>query len=78
LPGPHRTPVGEGEGHVGVEPNTGVSEFTEFVDALRGQRAESERIVRRALRRVGDRYPERFLDEVRDMTSSSWLRRRTW
>ena len=35
-----------------VEPNTDVSEFVEFLDSLRGQRAESERVVRHGLRRV--------------------------
>jgi len=53
---------------VSVEPNIGVSEFAEFTDALRGQRALSERAVRHALRRVGDRYPGRFLDDVHDIS----------
>ena len=53
-----------------VEPNTDVGEFAEFADALRGQRANSERVVRHALRRVGDRYPVRFLDEVRDISQA--------
>jgi hypothetical protein len=47
-------------GIVSVESNIGVSEFAEFTDALRGQRTLSERAVRHALRRVGDRYPGAF------------------
>ena len=51
-----------------VEPNTNVSEFAEFADALRGQRAQSERLVRHALRRVGGQHRGRFLDEIRDLS----------
>lgn len=51
-----------------VEPNLDLGEFAEYADTLRGQRAENEKLVRHALRRVGDRYPARFLDEVRDIT----------
>jgi PAS domain-containing protein len=51
-----------------VEPNTDVSEFAEFADALRGQRAQSERVVRHALHRVDERHPGRFLDEMRDIS----------
>jgi PAS domain-containing protein len=60
--------TGAGGGIVGVQPNIDLSEFAEFVDALRGHRADSEQLVRHALRRVGERYPERFLDEVRDIS----------
>jgi hypothetical protein len=53
---------------VGAKPNTDLSEFAEFADALLGQRADSEQVVRHALRRVGERYPERFPDEVRNIS----------
>jgi hypothetical protein len=50
---------------VGVKADTDLSEFAEFAefaDALCGQRTQSERVVRHALERVGERCPVRFLD----------------
>ena len=55
-------------GIVGVKASTDLSEFAAFADALRGHRTESEQVVRHALERVGERYPGRFLDEVRDIS----------
>ena len=39
-------------------------EFAEFAEALRGQRLRSARVVRRALRRAGQRYPAVLSEEL--------------
>lgn len=43
-------------------------EFAEFAEALRGQRLRSARVVRRALRRAGQRYPDSISDELNDVS----------
>ena len=47
-----------------MDPAPGVSEFAEFADALEGQRVQSERVVRLALRRAGDHSSTVVLDEL--------------
>src|SRR5215216_5339932 len=55
---------------VGVKQTNDLSEFAEFADALQGQRMQSERVVRLALRRVGDRYPGGVVDEMNDVANA--------
>jgi PAS domain-containing protein len=51
-----------------VEPKLDLSAFADFADALQDQRVRSEQLVRRALSRVGDHYPDRFRDELNDVS----------
>lgn len=53
---------------MGVEPKLDLSAFADFADALQDQRVRSEQLVRRALNRVGDHYPDRFRDELNDVS----------
>jgi PAS domain-containing protein len=43
-------------------------EFAEFAEALRGQRVQTARVVRRALRRASKRYPDAIGDELSDVS----------
>ena len=51
-----------------VEPKPDVSQFADFANALEDQRVRSEQVVRHALNRVGDRCPDRFRDELNDIS----------
>jgi PAS domain-containing protein len=42
-------------------------EFAEFAEALRGQRVQTARVVRRALRRASKRYPDAIGHELNDV-----------
>jgi len=50
-----------------VEPKLNLSDFAEFADTLHGSRVESEVLVRHALRRVGDRYPQEALPDLNEI-----------
>jgi PAS domain-containing protein len=43
-------------------------EFAEFAEALRGQRLLAARVVRRALRRAGKRYPDGIAEELNEVS----------
>jgi len=43
-------------------------EFAEFAEALRGQRLRTARVVRRALRRAGQRYPDTGAEELNEVS----------
>jgi len=43
-------------------------EFAEFAEALRGQRLRTARVVRRALRRAGQRYPDGASEELNELS----------
>jgi len=53
-----------------VEPEPDVSQFADFANALQDERARSEQVVRRALNRVGDHYPDRFRNELNDVSKA--------
>lgn len=53
---------------MGVESKPDLSDFADFAESLRDQRSQNEQLVREALRRVGDRYPDTFLDELNDVS----------
>jgi PAS domain S-box-containing protein len=45
-------------------------EFAEFAEALRGQRLRTARVVRRALRRAGQRYPDALSEELNEVSQA--------
>jgi PAS domain-containing protein len=49
---------------VGIEPSLDISRFAEFAEALQGEGARSERVVRQALDRVGTHSPPTLGDEL--------------
>jgi PAS domain S-box-containing protein len=51
-----------------VEPTPAPSDFAEFAEALRSQRTRSEQVVRHALSRVEDRYPDATSHELSDVS----------
>ncbi len=51
-----------------VEPKPDVSEFADVADALHDQRVHSEQVVRRALSRAGDRFPDRVSEELNSVS----------
>lgn len=54
---------------MGVEPKPLLSDFAEFAETLRDQRAQHEQVVRLALSRVGDRFPDALVrDELSDVS----------